>query len=200
MYLAALIADEKQMSKKDLQKWVKMAKWYYLTEYAVAWISAESEFGEELALEWIKSPEEGIASAGWSTLSNWIAMKPDEELDIEFYNSLMDKVKSEIHQAKNRVRYTMNVFVISVGCYIESLTEKAIKTAEIIGRVNVYMGETSCKVPEAVTYIEKVKGMGQLPHVWYRLFLFARYRIFPIRSLLHLLSFQQLWVFPFKLI
>ena len=53
MYLAGLIADERAMTKLDLQKWVKGAYWYMISDYTVPWIAAESNFGEELALEWI---------------------------------------------------------------------------------------------------------------------------------------------------
>ncbi len=52
-----------------------------LSEYTVPWLAAESQYGWELALEWIDSTEEGIASSGWSTLSNIVSLRPDEELD-----------------------------------------------------------------------------------------------------------------------
>jgi len=39
MYLAGLIADEKQITKDDLQKWVKKAYWYMLSEYTVAGVA-----------------------------------------------------------------------------------------------------------------------------------------------------------------
>ena len=70
MYLAGLMADEKQITKAQLNKWVENAYWSFLSEYAVAWVAAETNFGFELGLEWIRSEKETIASAGWSTLSN----------------------------------------------------------------------------------------------------------------------------------
>ena len=54
-YLAGLIADEKKMTKKDLQHWADGATWYMLNEFTVAWIAAESAYGWELALKWIDS-------------------------------------------------------------------------------------------------------------------------------------------------
>src|SRR5437016_7719142 len=70
MYLAGLIADDAKMTKKDLQKWVEGAYWYMLSEYTVPWVAAGSKYGWELALKWIDSPNEQIASAGWSTLGS----------------------------------------------------------------------------------------------------------------------------------
>lgn len=162
MYLAGLIADEQKISKKDLSKWVKQAHWYMISEYTVPWIASESNFGYELGLEWIHAEEETIASAGWSTLANYASIKPDDELDISKYEELLDHVEKNIHQSKNRVRHTMNGFVIAVGVYIEALTQKASQVAKNIGKVSVNMGDTACKVPLATDYIKKVIDKGRL--------------------------------------
>ena len=45
MYLAGLIADEKLISKEDLNYWVENASWHMIAEYTVPWIAAESKFG-----------------------------------------------------------------------------------------------------------------------------------------------------------
>ena len=156
MYLAGLMADENQITKKQLNEWVKKAYWSYLSEYTVPWVAAETAFGFELGLTWIDSNKEGIAAAGWSTLAYFSAVNPDEELDIKMYKKLLDRVANEIHKAENRVKYAMNGFVISVGSYIGALTEKASRTAEKIGVVRVDMNGTACKVPMARDYIQKV--------------------------------------------
>jgi hypothetical protein len=160
MYLAGLIADETKITKTDLRKWVKRAYWSTLTEYTVAWIAAESSHGMELAREWIPSRKETIASAGWSTLSNLVSIKPDEELNLRELENYLKTVGNEINRASNRVRYTMNGYVIAAGAYVASLTEKALKVARKIGKVTVDMGETACKVPGAV--VEKIKEMGRI--------------------------------------
>ncbi|MBS0263309.1 MAG: DNA alkylation repair protein, partial [Planctomycetes bacterium] len=63
MYLAGLIADDQRMTKKDLQKWVKQARCSMHSEYTVPWVAAGSSWGWELALEWIDSKAENVASA-----------------------------------------------------------------------------------------------------------------------------------------
>ncbi len=162
MYLAGLIADEKQITKAQLQEWVQQAYWYMISEYTVPWIAAETPYGFELGMEWIKSDQEMIAAAGWSTLSSYASVNPDSELDIATYESLLDHVAENIHAAPNRVRYTMNAFVIAVGSYIKSLTDKANEAAALIGKVSVDMGGTACKVPLATTYIQKVADRGSI--------------------------------------
>jgi 3-methyladenine DNA glycosylase AlkD len=162
MYLAGLIADENKISKEELNTWAKQAYWYYISEYTVPWVAAESRYGLELALEWIESPLENIASAGWATLSNLSMLKPDEELDTDLFSSLLDRATKEVHQAQNRVRYTMNGFVIAVGGSVKSLSLQAVKRAKSIGKVSVNVGETSCKVPLATDYIQKIIDKGTL--------------------------------------
>jgi hypothetical protein len=76
MYLAGLMADEKQITRAQLQEWADQAYWYYLSEYTVPWVAAETDFGFELGLEWIESEEERIASAGWSTLAYYASVNP----------------------------------------------------------------------------------------------------------------------------
>ncbi len=162
MYLAGLIADETRISKDDLNRWAEEAYWYMISEYTVAWIAAESNYGYELGLLWIESDKENIASAGWATLSNYASIKPNSDLDIADYSELLDRVEKNIHNAKNRVRYTMNGFVIAIGSYIDVLTHKAIEISKKIGKVNVDVGGTACKVPLATEYINKVVDRGNI--------------------------------------
>lgn len=156
MYLAGLMADETQITKAQLQGWVKKAYWQYLSEYAVPWVAAETPFGFELGLEWIESKNEQIASAGWATLAQYAAVNEDEKLDIKAYGKLLDRAAKNVHTAQNRVKYTMNGFIIAIGSYIKALTKKSQTVAEKIGKVEVLMEGTACKVPMATIYIQKV--------------------------------------------
>lgn len=162
MYLAGLIADETRMTKKDLQRWMKQASWEMLSDYTVPWIAAESRFGRALGLEWIDSGDERVASAGWATLSSMVAVKPDAELDLKELGRLLTRVVKTIHSSPNRVRYTMNGFIIAVACHVAPLMGDAAAAAVEIGKVDVDMGDTSCKVPDAVTYITKAAKMKRI--------------------------------------
>lgn len=162
MYLAGLIAEPEKMTKAQLQKWVKGAYWYMLSEYTVAWVASESRFAVELAKEWMKSPKEMIAAAGWSTYASFVALTPDEVLDLAEIEKLLARIPKDLPKAANRVRYTMNGFIISVGGYVAPLLDKAKAAAKAVGKVEVDMGGTACKVPEALGYIEKIEGMGRV--------------------------------------
>jgi len=162
MYLAGLIADPDKMSKKDIQHWAEKAYWYMLIEYPVAWVASSSKYGTELALEWIESDRETIACAGWATLGTIASITPDEKLDIKLYKKLIERVSKEIHKAPNRVRFTMNGFVLSSGAYITALTDLAVKTGEKMGKIQVDMGGTACQVPYIPEYMKKIEARGTI--------------------------------------
>jgi hypothetical protein len=56
----------------------------------------------------------------------------------------------------------MNGFVIAVGTFISELNPKAILVAEKIGKVDVILAGTACKVPLAKEYIQKVIDSGRV--------------------------------------
>ncbi|MBI9035552.1 MAG: DNA alkylation repair protein [Bacteroidales bacterium] len=162
MYLAGLISEPKKMTKAQIQDWAEKAYWYMLSEYTLAWVAAESNHGWELAKEWIASENERLASCGWATFSSVLAVTADDQLNMKEVDELLDYAEKNIHNSTNRVRYTMNGFIISAGCHVYPLFEKSKKVAAKIGKVQVRMGGTSCKVPLALQYIEKVEKMNKV--------------------------------------
>ncbi|MEO6037610.1 MAG: DNA alkylation repair protein, partial [Saprospiraceae bacterium] len=150
----------KKISKQNLQHWVEHATWHMLSEYTVAWIAAESPYGWELGQEWIESDRESIAAAGWSTLSSWVTIRPDDQLDLQRLLALLDRVVATLPNAPNRVRYTMNGFVIACGISVAPLTEQAIDLARRLGKVQVNVGNTDCRVPDAAAYIQNAIDKG----------------------------------------
>ncbi|MFC5403436.1 DNA alkylation repair protein [Cohnella soli] len=162
MYLAGLTVNPKAVDADMLRRWARQAYWYMLAEYTVAGVAAESEHALELAQEWIDSPDEFVAACGWSTWANYISITPDGELDLDKLRTLLRRVEQEIHGERNRVRYTMNGFVIAVGSYVAPLTAEASAVAEAIGKVHVNVGQTACKVPLATEYIGKIIDMDRV--------------------------------------
>jgi len=162
MYLAGLIADENKMTKKDLSDWVSQAVSTNISEYTVPWIAAESNFGYELALEWIDSKKDFIAAAGWATLASLVAIKPDSDLDIPTLKKLLTRVENDIHKVDDRVRSRMNIFIIAAGSHVLSLTDFAVNTSKKIGAIKINTDGTPCKIPDAAVYIKKAKDKGVL--------------------------------------
>jgi 3-methyladenine DNA glycosylase AlkD len=162
MYLAGLVADDAKMTKKDLNHWVKMANGGALASATVPWVAAGSHHGYEIALEWIESKNENVAAAGWATLSSLVAMKADDDLDLPGLERLLKRVQKTIHGEPDSVRSAMNGFVIALGTYVKELSDLAVQAATKIGEVSVDMGNTDCKVPNAVEYIDKARAKGAI--------------------------------------
>jgi hypothetical protein len=161
MYLAGLICDGRQLTRRDLNDWAKKATWHMISAYTVPWVAVEHPEGWNVALEWIESPDEKISLAGWSTLGGIVAVREDKDLDLKVIEKLLDRVAKTIHQSPNHTRCAMNDFVIAIGCYVETLAVKAQAAAAKIGEVKVDMGDTACKVPSASESIRKVIASGR---------------------------------------
>ena len=161
MYLAGMVADGSRMTKRQLDSWAKKASWQMVSEYTIPGVAAESKHARDLALSWIRSKKESVASSGWATYAGLVAVTPDAELDLAEIEKLLKAVEKDIDSAPNRVRYTMNGFVIAVGSYVLPLKKAAKATAKKLGKVEVDMHGTSCKVPLATEYIAKVEKAGR---------------------------------------
>ena len=156
MYLAGLMGDEKKVTREELEGWAEQAEWYMVSEYAVAGLAAESPLGWELGRRWIESEKPHVACTGWASLGGCLSVLPDDQLPMDEIEQLLDRIAQTIHGAPNRVRYTMNGFVIAAGAYVTALTAKAIALAKSIGKVSVNLGDTACKVPYVPEYLQKM--------------------------------------------
>lgn len=162
MYLAGMVADGAQMTKTQLNRWAKQAPWHMISEYTVPGVTCEHPAAPDLAMKWIRSKKESVASAGWATYAAILATRDDKELDKQEIRGLLKDIEKNIDKAGDRVRYTMNGFVIATGTYVKSLLPAARATARKIGKVSVNTGDTACKVPLATESIEKVERLGRV--------------------------------------
>ena len=157
MYLAGLIADGSKMTRKQIEQWAANATWHMVASCPVSWVAVDHPQAVAIARKWIDSKRELTVIAGWSTLAGVASVVPDDDLPMEQLAALLDRVVKTLADAPDRVRYTMNTYVISCGTYVAPLADQAIAAARQLGVVEVDMGDTSCKVPEAESYILKCR-------------------------------------------
>ena len=93
-------------------------------------------------------------AAGYNLLASRLK-NGDESLSDEECERFLSTIEREIHGSPNRARYSMNTALIAIGTYRRVLTAEALKAATRIGRVEVDHGNTACKTPDAVPYIQK---------------------------------------------
>lgn len=162
MYLAGYVMDGKTMTQSELMSWAQSSPGSAISSYTVPWVALESPFGYELSLEWITSNQEKMVISGWCILANYVCITPDDQMDMKELSRLLELVVLTILSTSNDVRQAMNSFLISVGCYCMPLYDKAIDCAKQIGKVPVLGKDTTCKIPNALEYIEKVRLRGTL--------------------------------------
>lgn len=152
MTLATMILDPKKVTTELLNKWVQEVDYYCLMDVLMTAICT-SPIAIERMEEWTKSDDEWIGRAGWSLLAN-IAIK-NKTLQDDSFSPYLEEIKENIHNEKNRKREAMNSALIAIGIRNEDLEQTAIEIAREIGKVQVDHGATSCKTPDAESYIKK---------------------------------------------
>ena len=163
MYLAGIVAHGAKMTEAELQAWAEgAASMTMISDYTVSWVAVEHPAGRKLALDWMKSGQEHVASAGWRTYQGLLMTRADSELDLKEIEGLLESIPVKIKGAPNRVRAMMNSFVIAVGIYVAPLAAKAKAVAAELGVVPVDMGDTACEIPLATAYIAKAEAAGKL--------------------------------------
>lgn len=153
--LATMIADPNQLDPATAEAWISDAFNYVLTD-AVSGLVARTPYAREKAEAWIQSDGEWIATAGWNILGD--LTRTDASLPDSYFTPLLDTIERDLHGSKNRVRYAMNNVVIAIGLRDAALEAQAVAAATRIGTVYVDHGQTNCKTPDAIPYIEKAKA------------------------------------------
>lgn len=151
--LATMVADPVQTTVRQLDAWAKDLDNYVLAG-ALSDLAAQSPAARAQAKKWIARKSEWPASAGWSIIAQ-LAMVDAGEVDDGEWAAYLETIEAEIHQSKNRVRYSMNNALIAIGLHSASLQQRALAAAKKIGKVEVDHGETNCKTPDAAAYIKK---------------------------------------------
>lgn len=150
--LAMKIADPEQMTAADLDEWARQARVRMCGGY-VAMLAAEGPLGRTKEREWLDSRDETLRAAGW-VLCGFLAML-DESIPDTWFVKRIEQIEKSIHSAPNTERDVMNTALITIGGRNSALRKIALGTAKRIGKVEVDHGDTSCKTPDAASYIEK---------------------------------------------
>jgi hypothetical protein len=116
----------------------------------------------EICEEWIDSKDPVLQGVGWAALGSYLPITPNDQIDFAYHKSLVMRIEKEIHAAENRVKYLMNGYLISLGATSEELMEICKNAGARIGKVDVFMGDTACKVPEIKVYLQKIEERNSI--------------------------------------
>lgn len=150
--LAVKIADPAAISSRVLDRWAATPTARMCGAY-VAHLAAESPHGRAKADKWLAASDETTRSAAWCLVGAMAML--DEAIADSWFAERLAEIQQSIHGAPNGHRYHMNNAVIAIGGRNASLRRSAIAAAKRIGKVEIDHGDTACKTPDALEYIEK---------------------------------------------
>jgi 3-methyladenine DNA glycosylase AlkD len=153
--LATMVEEPKKASEEQIDCWVSEADFWDLTDRICKNIVPGVDFAVKKMREWMSSKEESVRRAGFMTLTE-LSKKGNELSDLELENYLR-LIEKNIQGEANWVKEAMNYCLIAIGGRNKRLNGLALEVARKIGPVAVDYGETSCKVPDAVSYLKKAK-------------------------------------------
>jgi 3-methyladenine DNA glycosylase AlkD len=152
--LACKVADPAAASEGALDAWLAGMDVYVLVDVFVGALASRVPGVRERADRWAASDRDWTAQAGWDLYAQ-LALG-DATLDDAFFLGLLERIEAAIGGAGNRTRHSMNGCLIAIGSRNEALRAAAEAAARRIGIVVVDHGQTGCKTPAAVPYIERV--------------------------------------------
>ena len=159
--LALQVADPEKLTRADADGLLKDGPVRFVGCY-LSGLLARSPIAEETMRAWMKSPDEFTREMGYGILGVRLKDDPDSVSDADA-EKVLATIEKEIHRSPNWARYAMNGALISIGVFKPALRKKAIEAAKRIGKVEVDHGETNCKTPDAVPYIEKASKRKRCP-------------------------------------
>lgn len=151
--LAAQIADGALIDRTTADRWMADVDNHVIVE-AIASLLADAPAARELAREWRLREDEWPSSLGWA-LTARLALRPGLLDDAEC-ERLLATIEERIAGAPNRTRHECNGALIAIGSRGSALGERAREAAARIGAVEVDHGQTGCKTPAAIPYLERI--------------------------------------------
>lgn len=151
--IAMLIADPAAVTPDQAERWVREVRWHLIAGYLAALVGRSSCADAKMRL-WMADPAELVRETGYSMLSHRLKEDADAVSDSDA-TKILATIERELHGSPNRARAAMNMALIAIGIYKPALRPAAIAAAGRIGKVHVDHGDTACKTPDAIPYIEK---------------------------------------------
>jgi 3-methyladenine DNA glycosylase AlkD len=151
--LAVKIADPATVKPAELDRWAAVSRSRLCGGY-VAMLASESPHGPAKAREWLASNAVSLRGAGW-VLAGLLASR-DEATPEDWFLKLLERIEQTIHAAPNAERDPMNTALIAIGGRSTVLRKAVTAVAKRIGKVQIDYGDTACKTPDAVPYLEKM--------------------------------------------
>lgn len=153
-FLATMIAGP-DIPEATLEAWVRELAGHTMAG-SVAKLAATTPYARDKMLAWIDDPAESVARTGWDLVAQ-LALD-DRTMPDEDFAALLPRIEANIHQAKNREKEGMHNALLAIGTRSDALEALAIEAGRRIGPVAIDHGDTNCKTPDTVPYLQKARA------------------------------------------
>jgi len=150
-----MIADPNLLTEAQAERWLKDIGHPSLADY-LSGLVAQTSFARSKADAWRGKTGEWVGRAGWGLVGR--LARSGADLPDDYWRTRLDEIEAGIHKAPNRVREAMNSALIAIGGRSAALEKAATAAAKRIGPVEIDHGDTNCKTPDAVEYIQKARA------------------------------------------
>ena len=152
--LACMVMDSTKLTRERIDSMVDV-----IDNYALAGelgdLIARSPLLMEVHNTWRFDAGEWRSAIGWRMVSA-IAAKGDVSLDVG--HAYLAEIEAGVASAPNRTCLAMNSALIALGGYNPCLYEDVVACSVRIGPIQVDHGDTGCKTPDPVVYMQKMRA------------------------------------------
>ena len=148
-FLATLLIEPKKLSAKEMDRLVRSIAYVRVADWLISYVLADSPDKEALRAGWMDDDNRWAARAGWQLTASRVAKSPDG-LDLP---ALLDRIESEMADAKPEVQWPMNNTLANIGIHFPKLRKRAIAIGETLGIYRDYPVSKGCTSPFAPIWI-----------------------------------------------
>lgn len=142
-FLATLVIEPKKLSAKELDRMVRTISFSRVADWLNSYVVRQHPDKEALRKEWMAEDDRWAARSGWDLTSERVGKSPDG-LDLA---ALLDRIESEMADAKPEVQWTMNFTLGGIGIHDPKLRKRAIAIGEKIGLYRDWPVSKGCIPP-----------------------------------------------------
>lgn len=152
--LACMVMDTNKITRERLDAMVDV-----IDNYALAGelgdLIARSPLLMDVHNTWRFDAGEWRSAIGWRMVSA-LASKGNVSLDAG--RAYLSEIEAGVASAPNRTRLAMNSALIALGGYNPALYGAVVACVGRIGPIQVDHGDTGCKTPDPVVYMQKMRA------------------------------------------
>lgn len=152
--IAFLSIDPNDLSDEEFLSWTMCDQSSSLTENYVVEMAIKHDNAHQYTMDFMNSNNPVLESLAYNLYAKAIKKGLFEQNIVEL-NKIIAHIENRLQISSNRVKYTMNNFLIAVACYVKKLRKNVYETHRVIGKFTVDMGKTACKIPDVIKFTKK---------------------------------------------